>query len=83
MGGKRSPYEANSTSSHPAPIPQSARPSEMWSIVVTAFARTPGWRYPTQKTRHPTRTRVVSAATVAIVETDSKQAPSPPCGGVS
>ena len=52
-------------------------------MVLSAFARTPGCLYPTQKTRQPTRTRVVSTAAADSVAMDSKQSPSPPCGGVS
>src|SRR5690242_18367851 len=36
-----------------------------------------------QKTRQPTRSRRVSTAAAVMVETDSKQSRSPPCGGVS
>ena len=71
MGGKSTPNAFASSSFHPAPMPSSQRPPLRWSMVMAAFASTPGGRKSAQKTRQPTRTRRVSLASAAIVATPS------------
>jgi len=73
IDGNGTPYQSASIWFHPAPSPSSQRPPLRWSTVTAAFARSPGGRKSTQKTRQPTRTRRVSHASAAIAATPSKE----------
>ena len=61
-GGNRTSSASCSSSNHAAPMPSSARPFEMTSSAVTAFASSAGLRYVTPVTRVPRRAVCVRAA---------------------
>src|SRR5262245_681191 len=50
-GGNGIPYASYSPWCQPPPRPSTMRPPARWSRVAMAFARTAGWRYPTEYTR--------------------------------
>ena len=70
------PYASDSITFHPAPMPSSKRPPEMWSIVAAMLAVTAGWRWCMPLTIAPSRRREVAWASAASIVQPSRFGPS-------
>ena len=68
------PWAVCSCSNHAPPRPRIARPSLMWSMVVTVFATSPGLRNVLAPTSRPSRTRDVTFAHAASVPSPRRSA---------